>query len=499
MYGNWSNQIKWYFCRQNQDNLRKIYTTMDYRKELFDLEQFRKEGHQLVDQLADYLNDAIRGDQMPVLDWHDPEEQVRFWDDFTLDPHNMAPFFQEVIKRSIHLHHPRYVGHQLTPTAPATILAGFVAAAINNGMVGYEMGSVTTAMERLVVRDFCRVLGYGDRGDGFLTSGGTLANLTALLTARKLRVDEDIWRDGTRGKRLAVMVSAQAHYCVDRAVRIMGLGNEGIIPVEVDENYSMDVSSLEKAYKQAEDRGIEVFAIVGSACTTATGSYDDLGAIAGFAAHHNIWFHVDGAHGGPAIFSEKYKHLVKGIHRADSVVIDCHKLLLAPALTTMVLYKEAQDSYRTFQQDAAYLWEKGAQPEWFNYGQRTMECTKLMMSLKLYVLFKTHGQKFAGEHLDLLYDLARTFAGMIREREGFELAVQPQSNIVCFRVTHPDWELPYANRVNQKIREILLKEGFFYIVQTTLRDTLFLRTTLMNPFTTTEHLEDLLERISSLQ
>jgi L-2,4-diaminobutyrate decarboxylase len=468
---------------------------MDYRKELFDIERFRNEGHQLVDQLAEYLHDAISGKPMPVLDWKDPENQVAFWENYDINPDNLKPFFEEVIKRSIHLHHPNYVGHQLTPTAPVTILAGFLAAALNNGMVGYEMGSVTTAMERIVVREFCRMLGYGEKGDGFLTSGGTLANLTALLTARKLRVDDDVWRDGTKGKRLAVMVSSQAHYCVDRAVRIMGLGDDGIIPVAVDETFSMDVSTLNEAYTKATEQGIEVFAIVGSACTTATGSYDNLKAIANFAVQKSIWFHVDGAHGGTAVFSKRYRYLVEGLEQADSVVLDCHKLLLAPALTTMVLYKEAQDSYRTFQQDAAYLWEKGAQPEWFNYGQRTMECTKLMMSLKLFTLLRTHGTDFAGEHLDLLYDLARTFANMIREKANFELATEPQSNIVCFRVVHPDWDLQKTNSINQKVRENMLRDGTFYIVQTTLDDKLYLRTTLMNPFTTSDHLGILLDQI----
>jgi L-2,4-diaminobutyrate decarboxylase len=464
-------------------------------KEVFDTTNFRENGHRLVDLLAEYMDQAKAGMGMPVLDWVEPDQQVEFWKNYMITGDDLTPFFHDIIKRSIHLLHPNYVGHQLTPTAPVTALAAFLAGVVNNGMVGYEMGSVTTAMEKLAVQVFTHALGFGETGDGFFTSGGTLANLTALLSARKAVSDRNIWANGNAGKQLTIMVSAEAHYCVDRAARIMGLGTDGIILVETNNEFQMKVDLLEDAWRQAKAEGREVFAVVGSACTTATGSYDNLEAIAAFASEKNIWFHVDGAHGGPVIFTEKYKYLVNGIHLADSVVIDCHKMLMTPALTTALLYKHANQSYHTFQQDAQYLWQKDAEPEWYNYGQRTFECTKLMMSLKFFTLVKVHGVEVLGENVTALYDLAREFASLIRKREGLELAMEPQSNIVCFRLNDPSLSLEDQNRVNGLIRKQILVEGEFYIVQTTLRGKVFLRTTLMNPFTTTVHLTELLDRI----
>ncbi|NQV01727.1 MAG: pyridoxal-dependent decarboxylase [Bacteroidia bacterium] len=466
--------------------------------DIFNTESFRVEGHMLVDLLANYLDQARSGREIPVLNWKDPDQQLEFWKNYEVKEGDITSFFSDVLNNSIHLHHPKYIGHQLSPPAPVSALADFLGAVLNNGMVGYEMGSVTTAMEKLVIQCFTEALGYGSNGDGFLTSGGTLGNLTALLTARKTKVDLNIWEEGSSGEKLAVMVSSEAHYCIDRAARIMGLGSDGILLIETNEDFQMKTELLEGVFQEATEKGFKVFAIIGSACSTATGSYDNLEAIAEFAVKRDLWFHVDGAHGAPVIFSEKYKHLVSGINLADSVVIDCHKMLMTPTLTTALLYKSSEHSYKTFQQDAHYLWQQKDDPEWFNYGKRTFECTKLMMSLKFFTLMKVHGIEALGENITHLYDLAKTFSSLIRERDRFELAMEPQSNIVCFRLKDPALSPEEQNRLNTRIREEILHEGEFYIVQTTLKGTIFLRTTLMNPFTTEEHLTELLDKIEGM-
>jgi len=471
--------------------------TKDISK-IFDTDDFRNAGHNLVDLLADYLNQAKAGGEMPVLKWKEPDEQLEYWKNYNVDPTNIHTYFTDVLDNAIHLHHPKYMGHQLSPPAPVSALADFLGAVLNNGMVGYEMGSVTTAMEKLVVNCFTEALGYGPGGDGFLTSGGTLANLTALLTARKVKVNSNTWEEGIGGMKLALMVSSEAHFCIDRAARIMGLGSDGIILIETNDDFQMKTELLEKNLQIAKEKGIHVFAVVGSSCSTATGSYDNLEAIADFAANHDIWFHVDGAHGAPVIFSGKYKHLADGIHLADSVVIDCHKMLMTPTLTTALLYKNALQSYQTFQQDAHYLWQQETDPEWYNYGKRTFECTKLMMSLKFFTLMKVHGMEVLGENVTYLYDLARTFSSLIKKRDWFELAMEPQSNIVCFRLFNPSMSNEELNKLNARVRKGILHDGEFYIVQTTLKGTIFLRTTLMNPFTTKEHLTELLERVEGL-
>jgi L-2,4-diaminobutyrate decarboxylase len=316
-----------------------------------------------------------------------------------------------------------------------------------------------------------------------------LANLTALLAARAKLTD--VWESGNAEK-LAVMVSEEAHYCIDRAARIMGMGSEGIIKVPVNEHFQIRVDLLEKYYQDATDKGFKVIAIVGSSCSTSTGSYDDLVGIGQFAKSKNIWFHVDGAHGGAVVFSEKYKYLVNGIEQADSVVIDWHKMLMTPALATALIFKNGDDAYQTFHQKAQYLWANQTSQDWFNSGKRTFECTKLMMSVKIYAILKTYGEGIFAENVDYLYDLGREFAKMINESKNFELAVEPQSNIVCFRLKSAQ------NERTAEVRKRLLEKGNFYIVQTSIREKTYLRVSLMNPLTTTDDLKELLDEIESI-
>lgn len=462
----------------------------------FNPEQFRTLGHELIDLIADHLGNTTNN-RTKVINWKEPAEQLAFWEENAQKDQPLQALFSEVLQNSISIHHPQYIGHQVGATLPVAMLADLVGAATNNGMAIYEMGAAGSAIENVVVDIMLKQLGYDHNADGFMTSGGTLANLTALLAARKAMAGSDVWNEGHTGK-LAVMVSEEAHYCVDRSLRIMGFGSEGIIKIPVNETFSMDVSLLGHYLQDAVNNGIKVIAVVGSAPSTATGMYDDLDAIARFCRQHNLWLHVDGAHGGAAIFSEKYSHLLNGIAQADSVVIDAHKMLMAPALTTFLLFKNKVHSYSNFSQKAQYLWEKQDEEEWYNYARRTFECTKLLMSVKFYAIVKTHGTAIFDEYITRQYDLGKTLAAKIRERDNFELFLDPDSNIVCFRHVKKGLDTEALNRLNGKIRKKILEQGDFYIVQTQLKQNTWFRVTIMSPFTTAETLDKLLDHIETL-
>ena len=245
-------------------------------KAAYSPEDFRQNGHQLIDLLADHLDKTINKPSSKVINWEIPSEQYKFWNNFLLNGKS-SDLNNEILNRSIHLHHPHYMGHQISPVAPVTGLTSLLNAILNNGMGIYEMGMAPTAMERVVVEQLCKEIGYSKKSDGFLTSGGTLANLTALLSARNKRAGNDVWEKGN-SKKLVIMVSAEAHYCIDRAARIMGLGKKGIVKIPVNENFALKTEVLEKTYIKIINDGYEVMAIVGSAPSTATGIYDDLDA-----------------------------------------------------------------------------------------------------------------------------------------------------------------------------------------------------------------------------
>lgn len=448
----------------------------------------------MVDQLADYLLDSQgrKGDR--VLPYSSPEERLNHWQSKlekkgsgAEDALWKAGFVEEVVAQSNRLHDPRYAGHQVAVPLPQLAWLQAATALLNNGMAIDEMGPASSPMEEAVMRELAKFMGLGTDSGGILCHGGTLANLTALLAARQRKATGNAWRDGT-DRKCAVLVSEQAHYCVDRAVRVMGWGAAGTVKVGTLDNHQIDPLALQRAYKQSIDAGMEVIAVVGNACTTSTGTFDDLEVLAAFAAEKGLWFHVDGAHGAAQIFSERNKAPLKGMERADSVAMDFHKMLGVPALCTGLFYRNGSDAYAAFSQEAAYLYEN-EQEEWWNLSKRTFECTKRMLSVSVFGIWEAHGHKLWESLVDRLIDRAQTAARAVEQRPGWEVFARPESNILCFRLKGAD---------NGALRHAMLQHGPHYIVKTVLDGETWLRCTFQNPLTEDSDIEALIDRLEEL-
>ncbi|HET9933090.1 MAG TPA: aminotransferase class V-fold PLP-dependent enzyme [Polyangiaceae bacterium] len=465
----------------------------------FSPEGFRDLGHTLVDRLADYLELAARRGQ-PVLPSARPEELARGLESDFVEP-NEAVWSDRVprwLDGAIHLHHPRYVGHQVTSPLPEAALSELMAALTNNGAAVYEMGPLEVAMERALISRMSRWIGFGEGADGVFTSGGSLGNLTALLAARQAKAGFDAWSDGlSGGPSLGVLVSEQAHYSAQRALQIAGLGKASVETVPVDPSFRMRPELLAEAQRNLEARGRRAIAVIASAGSTATGAYDPLEPIAAYCEREGLWLHVDGAHGASALLSERLRPRLAGVERADSVVWDAHKMLLMPALVTAVVFRNGDRSYEAFAQSASYLFE-GDDPrsEWFNLATRTLECTKRWMVLPLYTALCRYGAGFFGRYVEAQVDLAARFAEAIQTSGDFELLVKPESNIVCFRyVGAGERNTAELNALQRRIRNEVLRSGRYYLVQTTLRGAVYLRTTIINPLTSDADLSELLQTL----
>ena len=465
-------------------------------KDLYNPADFAQQGLLVFELLQDFLQNA-QSEGSKTINYRSPEEELDFWKNWS-NTHKEAAESQKIkalisslFGHTNHIHNPKYIGHQVGAPLPINSFLGAATALSNNGMAVYEMGMAPTAMERIVTDWLCSKVGYGQNSRGFLTSGGTLANLTALLAARRAIIEEDIWHTGST-KKLGVMVSAEAHYCIDRAARIMGLGDQGIIGIPVNSNFCADATKLEEVYQKAVNEDIEVFAIVGSAPSTATGNFDPLEEMGAFAKSKSIWFHVDGAHGGAVVLSKKYKHLMKGSEHADSIVIDGHKMMLMPTLTTALLFKNGDDAHRNFNQRVEYLLHDTEEEDWYNGAKRTFECTKTMTSVYWYTILQVYGEKIFEDFIDRQFDLAKDFIKILDDHPSFEYFLPPDSNIVCFRYLF-EGSQDEINQKNNSLRQLLLEDGTYYCVKTVLNKTQFLRVSLMNATTEVSHLKEFIE------
>ncbi len=485
----------------------------------YDAETFRREGHRLVDALADHVAQAQHkvGQVLPALD---PMQGQALW---ALQPADLQggadPLaeWQRIIAASTTLHDPRCAAHQVAPPLPLASLSELVAAHLNNGMAIFEMGPAAVPIELAVVRWLTDALAWPATAGGCLTSGGSIGNLTAMLAIRQLRggaqpgANErtlgaaDVWRDGAHaGPPLAVVTSAQAHYSVARALKIMGWGDAGVIAAPVDAHFRLTGAAVEAALQQAHADGRKVIAIVASAGSTATGACDHLDELADVAAAHNLWLHVDGAHGASLALAQSpaLRARLRGIERADSVVWDAHKMLMMPALVTAVLFRNEQHVFASFAQQAAYLFAQGqAQATWWDLGQRTVECTKRMMAMELYVSLRVHGAAMFTEIVERQCALGQRFATLVADADDFELALSPDLNIVCYRYLPPAWHQAKPADIDQLQREVraaLLADGSHYIVATTLPSGFWLRSAFMNPMATDDDLQELLHHIRGI-
>jgi L-2,4-diaminobutyrate decarboxylase len=368
-------------------------------------------------------------------------------------------------------------------------------------MAIYEMGPWATAVEDAMVQTLGGELGF-EPGSfaGLLTSGGSLANLTALLTARNVALP-DGWQNGVgKDDHSPVMIGhAESHYSALRAAGILGLGTDQFLPAALNDGGRIDPKQLDNQLAQLRAKAKPIVAVIACACSTRLGVFDPLEDIADVCERHGVWLHVDAAHGGAVCLSEKHKHLLKGIHRADSVVWDAHKMLFMPALCAFVFYRDKAHRLKAFDQDAPYLFDPVA-PELaeFDSGLQTIECTKRALAFGLWGAWSVFGKQLFSDLVDVTFDRAQDLFKLLVIAEDFEPIQSPEANIVVFRYLPDDvrnWPASEVGIFQWRLRRRLIESGQYYIVPGQDKGTGALRAVVMNPLTNVVHFEGLLAAI----
>ena len=480
-------------------------------QQAFSPDNLQELTHRLAAILGRHMK-SVQTSSGDVLNWNEPPENCRLASEFlnseSLSQSDAQPLVdrfetiaREMLNRGHNLHDPRYIGHQVPASVPLAGLFDAIGSVTNQVMAVYEMGPWATAVERSLVDRIGQAIGFGvGTFAGVVTHGGTLGNTTGLLTARNVAFG-DAWETGLNASNDAPVLVAQhdSHYSISRTAGMIGIGTQNVVRVGLDERRRMDPTQLDETLTRLRNRGTPIVAVCACACATPIGAFDPLPEIAEVCQRHEVWLHVDAAHGGAACLSGKYRHLIAGLEQADSVVADAHKMMFAPALCAFVFYKNRDHRFEAFRQDAPYLFDTSS-PGLAEYdsGMLTLECTKRAASYGLWGVWSLFGQQLFSDMIDQTFDLGRVFYEKLVDSPDFEPLHEPQCNIVAFQYVPDalrDAQAEELNRFLLELRHDLIRSGEFYVVQANIDGRQALRVTIINPLTAAEHLDGLMDAI----
>ncbi|MFI6300021.1 pyridoxal phosphate-dependent decarboxylase family protein [Nonomuraea sp. NPDC050790] len=476
--------------------------------EAFDVQLFRQSSETTVAKLGKHLADlSIRGlnlTEPSVLTRAARALMTREKEHIAgYDEEKLAAIIDLYVSTGIQVHSPGYMGRQFSGTVPLAGVIDFVSSVVNQPSSFYEAGQLPNVVERIMADELNQFIGWDpDRFSMITTSGGSLANLTAILAARNDRLP-GFWLEGGaayRGRALpAIAVGDDVHYSVSRTAGITGIGEHQIVRLPLNRRQQIDTARVAPVLDTAERRGLKVFCLVASAGTTSVGAFDPIDDLAGLAAERGIWLHVDGAHGASLLVSDKLRRRLRGIEKADSLTWDAHKMMFTPAPCTLLFYRDKEKGLNAFKQRASYVFDED--PDVFtalDSGGKTIECTKRPMIMPLWALWAMYGRALFAEKIEYLCALARSAHRMLLAEPDFETAHYPESNILCFRYRPGELSREETHRLQVAVRDRVKHRGNFFISKVDIDGVAALRVVLMNHLITHEHFRMLLTEIRTV-
>lgn len=391
---------------------------------------------------------------------------------------------RDVLPDTLRLAHPGYLSHQVAPPLPGSAGADALVTAANQSLAVREMSPVATHVERRVVAWFLEQIGWSpDEAAGSFVSGGAIGNLTGLAAARA-RALPDAWTAGVSSARgrPRVVAGAHAHYSVQRALGVLGLGSDAAVLVPAVDG-RLPAQGVGEALARIRADGELPVAVVACAGTTATGSVDDLAAIGAVARRAGVWLHVDAAHAGAFLISDRLRPMLAGLELADSVALDLHKMMFQPISSGLVLARDRRALDLAFAQEAPYLFHADDDATRFDQGPRTLQCSRRADALRVWIVLQLHGADAIAARQERCVELAAHAAALLDARDEFETCHRPQTNILCFRhvpvALAADPEALDAHNV--ALREEVNRGGELFVNGTLLDGRRVLRVTLINP------------------
>ncbi|MEO8177814.1 MAG: pyridoxal-dependent aspartate 1-decarboxylase PanP [Deltaproteobacteria bacterium] len=515
------------------ETMRKIFTVPESQHSTL-----HRLDREISENLMGFLRTRIVAGDIAPANLERDFQETRIPEDPLFVSEQVEFLLEKVVAQSVHTSAPSFIGHMTSALPYFMFPLAKIMMTLNQNVVKIETSKAFTPLERQVVGMLHRLV-YAESDEfytqwtqsfthslGSFCSGGTLANVTALWVARNrllgprgdfAGVAEEglaaaLEHAGLRG--VALLVSRRGHYSLAKSADLLGLGRRQLISIPVTAAHTIDVSALRREIEALRAKRIGVLALVGIAGTTETGSVDPLDELADIALEYGVHFHVDGAWGGPTLFSDRHRHLLDGIARADSVTLDAHKQLYVPVGAGMVVFKDVQ-ALSAVEHHANYVLRHGSR----DIGKHTLEGTRQGMAMLVHSALRIIGRRGYELLISLGIDKAKQFAEMIKGTRDFELTSEPVLNLLTYRYLPPaarkalertaQTERAGINLALDALNESIQKEqragGKTFVSRTRLETAAYagqvlsvFRVVLANPLTTPEILRDILEEQRAL-
>jgi glutamate/tyrosine decarboxylase-like PLP-dependent enzyme len=457
------------------------------------VERMRAFGYRGMELIISHIEQLPHNRVAARIDKEKLETQLRtpFSEDGVHEDEVFRQLADDVLSSVMHVDHPRFFAYVPGPGNFVGVVADALASGFNVFAGAWMASSGPAQIELTTIEWICRMCGLPEMAGGLFTSGGSMANLTALTVAREVKLGDDF----SRG---VIYYSDQTHSSIDRGLRVLGIRERQIRRVPSDEGFRIRLDVLEEMI--AEDRavGLLPFCIVANAGTTNTGAVDPLPPLADLCHRESLWLHVDGAYGAPAVLSDAGQKLLHGIERADSITLDPHKWLFQPFEMGCLLVRDRRLLRQTFHILPEYLRDSERDEAEVNFRDYGVQLTRGFRALKLWMSLKIFGVRAFRESVAWGIRLAEIAEEELRAAGCWEIVTPAQLGIVSFRYVLPELTPDSADTVTRSLPAKMYDDGYAMLSSTELKGRVALRLCIINPRTTVEDVRGTVQRLQEM-
>ena len=457
-------------------------------------DEIRNWGNSVIQLMTNYLGDLRDHRVYGRMS----SREIRGRLDSTLPTHGtdfdglLKVFRETIVPFSRQNAHPRMFGYVQSPGTALAAFADLLASTLNANLTVWRSAPAPVELERLTIDWVRQILGFNAEAGGLFVSGGSMANLAAIATARQA--------ENRSSARLRMYASSETHFSIAKAAALLGIGN--VRHVAVDKHFKIRTDDLVAKINADVEAGYVPFCVVANAGTVNTGAVDPLAEIREVANRFQLWMHVDGSYGAFAVLAKSARGLFAGLEQADSIALDPHKWLYLPVDVGCVIYRAPETAQATFAHDAEYTRIIGEEAdEAFAFWDYGPELSRRFRALKVWMLLKGVGLRSLGEAIESNLACARYLESLVRAGNDFEMVAPVELSIFCFRhvPSHLRSESPQTiDEFNERLLIALQRDGSSYLSNTTLGGRFALRGCVLNYRTTLRDMEILLDDLRRL-